>query len=360
MGLRRPVDLGPDDADRNATSVHSLDMSIHKTYDGVMSDETTPTTDALLAPLRDWNHQREQLPQTRADRAAQAWRHGQRNIQQIAKAANTSRQSIYNDLRSRGIDPTDRTTPVEPPVDATYADMVGSRVIARTTSTVSITGTLRLPESCCGLYPIDLGGGTEVLLHPEQVTRIDKLDQAPRGSNGGHILADHQSQITDDDWVDSKAVHEATHAVIAMIVGLEVKVAWVSTDRTAHVGGGVSFTSGGDVQLSAVHLLAGPLAHARRVAELGYGHLAQAAVDLLGGQGDRGRLADWENQGLIVWRSQAQRDAEILLDTPTVWESISIVAAAMIDRDRLNDSDIRALIGDPRHLTDHQPWHPNA
>ena len=247
-----------------------------------------------------------------------------------------------------------------PPHTDAYTHLVGQRVTARTISAASITGTLLAPDPCCGRHCIEIGGGVELLLHPDHVASIDVLDQAPRGQGGGHVLADHQAQITDPDWIDAKAVHEAAHAVTAMIMGWNVAEAWVSTDRTSYLGGGVSFTSGGDVQLATVQLLAGPLAHARRIRELDYDHLTQAAVDLLGGQGDRGRVDHWETEGWIIWRAQAQRDAETLLDTPTVWEAITTVATALIDRDRLVDADIRGLIGDPTALTDHQVWHPNA
>lgn len=326
-----------------------------------MTNTEIPAPD-LLGPLRDWALRRERLPQERADRIVTAWKRGARNINQLAEATGVHRNTIYDDLRDRGIDYTDRDAPVDPDVGTTdaYAHLVGRRVTAHTTATASVTGTLMGPDPCCGLHPIEVGGGVEVLLRPAHVADIAEYAPGPTSTDGkGHFLADYQDQITDADWVDARAVHEATHAVVGMIVGMDLEVAWVATDRNAHVGGMVSFAPF-DAQLATVHMLAGPMAHARRVGELGYDHLTQAAVELLGGQGDHGRVAGWEGQGLVVWRSQAQRDATALLDTPTVWEAIHTVATALIERDRLDAADIGALIGDPVDLTSHQVWRPNV
>ncbi len=64
--------------------------------------------DAALAALRSLAVQRDAMPATRADLLAAAWWAGTRNVAELAREADVSRDIVYSDLRARGVEPTDR------------------------------------------------------------------------------------------------------------------------------------------------------------------------------------------------------------------------------------------------------------
>lgn len=70
---------------------------------------------ASLAALKGWPARRDRLPEQRADLLAAAWWSGWRNVAELARTADVSRDTVYDDLRSRGIEPKDRTSTVERP-----------------------------------------------------------------------------------------------------------------------------------------------------------------------------------------------------------------------------------------------------
>ncbi|MFI1700318.1 hypothetical protein ACH419_30650 [Streptomyces bobili] len=70
---------------------------------------------AALAALRGWAARRERLATDRADLMAAAWWSGHRNLNELARAAGgISRTTVYEDLRSRGIEPTDKAAAHDP------------------------------------------------------------------------------------------------------------------------------------------------------------------------------------------------------------------------------------------------------
>ncbi|WP_424892346.1 hypothetical protein [Streptomyces sp. XH2] len=81
----------------------------------MIEDDPTERARALLK-LGNWPIRRDNLPADRADLMAAAWRAGIRNINVLAKAADVSRDVVYKDLRSHGIEPTDPEAKKEPPV----------------------------------------------------------------------------------------------------------------------------------------------------------------------------------------------------------------------------------------------------
>jgi hypothetical protein len=64
---------------------------------------------AALTALRGWALRRDRLPGDRARLLAAAWQAGARNIRELARLADVSRETVYADLRSSGIDPRDRS-----------------------------------------------------------------------------------------------------------------------------------------------------------------------------------------------------------------------------------------------------------
>lgn len=71
---------------------------------------------AALTALRSWARQRDKLPVDRAGLVVSAWRAGERNLTELARIADVSRQTIYDDLYGHGINPaTGRGAPPEAP-----------------------------------------------------------------------------------------------------------------------------------------------------------------------------------------------------------------------------------------------------
>lgn len=80
---------------------------------------------AALTALRSWARQRDQMPEQRAVLLATAWRAGERNVRELARIADVSRQTVYDDLRGQEIDATDRTSEIG---QARYASLAYEQV----------------------------------------------------------------------------------------------------------------------------------------------------------------------------------------------------------------------------------------
>ncbi len=61
-----------------------------------------------------WATRQDRLPRDRADLLTAAWWAGNRNVAALARAANVGRDTVYADLRSRGIDVADRDVRTAP------------------------------------------------------------------------------------------------------------------------------------------------------------------------------------------------------------------------------------------------------
>lgn len=71
---------------------------------------------ASLSALRAWARQRDRMPEQRAALLVASWSVGERNVRELARIADVSRQTVYDDLRAAGIDPsTTRTAAAVPP-----------------------------------------------------------------------------------------------------------------------------------------------------------------------------------------------------------------------------------------------------
>lgn len=246
--------------------------------------------------------------------------------------------------------------------DYAYADLVGESVTIRTTGSVTIDGTLQEPRpDHPDVHVVDVSG--VILLLPETSTTAITRPEAQQGPGSvdgrHHVLADCQDQVGDTDDRDARAVHEAAHAVVGELVGLRVKEVTLADTRTTSVGGGVAFATAGDVQATAVQLMAGPLAHAKRLADLGYDQLTQAAVEGLCGQEDHRKVFSYLRDGWIVWQGQAWRDAEKLLAAPKVWEAILRVADLLSHQGRLTGWQVQVTLGPHYHLAAPPVWMPD-
>lgn len=101
------------------------------------SPDFDPETARLtaLTTLRAWTRQRERQPVERAALIAAAWHAGERNLRELARVADVSRTTVYDDLRSRGIEPSSdraapRTTPRPAPLDHEQVTDLGERMAA--------------------------------------------------------------------------------------------------------------------------------------------------------------------------------------------------------------------------------------
>jgi transcriptional regulator of acetoin/glycerol metabolism len=62
-----------------------------------------------LQPLATWRARRDGLTAERAAAIATAWLAGETNVAKLAREAGVSRDTVYADLRSQGIEPTVRS-----------------------------------------------------------------------------------------------------------------------------------------------------------------------------------------------------------------------------------------------------------
>ncbi|GAB3902522.1 hypothetical protein GCM10029964_093120 [Kibdelosporangium lantanae] len=97
-------------------------------------DPETARLTALTA-LRAWARQQERQPAERAALISAAWQAGERNLRELARIADVSRTTVYEDLRSHNINPpTDRaaprSTPKPAPLDRDQVTDLGERMAA--------------------------------------------------------------------------------------------------------------------------------------------------------------------------------------------------------------------------------------
>lgn len=114
------------------------------------------TTYDPLAALRSWAARRERLPTERAELIASAWRRGSRNVRALAEAADVARDTVYTDLRSMNIDPTDRATHLSPPPRVLDAGAVLSALDALDAALIPMS-TIEDDPWARALYHLSLG-----------------------------------------------------------------------------------------------------------------------------------------------------------------------------------------------------------
>ena len=148
-----------------------------------MPDIQTATLDAVSA----WPRQRDRLPEHRADLLAAAWWAGNHNVTELARAAEISRDTVYSDLRSRGIDPMARHLPADG--RASYAPLGYDAV----DQLASLMSTVLLPSMICA-DPGPLASAAWMI--GKAMTRIaDLLD--PDKSPSRHSGAENAEDLAD-------------------------------------------------------------------------------------------------------------------------------------------------------------------
>lgn len=157
---------------------------------------TTPPEPAAAAPaqamaleaLQSWARNRDRLPDDRATLVALAWHTGARNIRELARLADVSRDTIYADLRARGIDAGDRAAVAAAP---TYQPL--------TEDAVAGLGDLVQTR----VLPAMIGGSPEPLALAAwslgiAIERIAQLLTGPRDAGAGEPEGESRTVLLED------------------------------------------------------------------------------------------------------------------------------------------------------------------
>jgi len=147
------------------------------------ADIKKATLDAVSA----WPRQRDRLPEHRADLLAAAWWAGNHNVTELARAADTSRDTVYRDLRSRGVDPIARHLPAD---DRPRYAPLGYDAVDQLASLMS---TVLLPSVICA-DPGPLASAAWMM--EKAMTRIADL-LSPDKSPSRHSGAENAEDLAD-------------------------------------------------------------------------------------------------------------------------------------------------------------------
>jgi DNA-binding transcriptional ArsR family regulator len=145
---------------------------------------------ASLTALSAWARTRDQLPTDRVELLALAWHTGNRNIQELARRANVSRDTVYADLRTAGIEPADRaaavTTPRYEPLRANTVAQIADLAAARFGPAMLADDPAPLTKAAwtLGIALKRISDLLGDLAAPDRLTALDDL-----ASRGEHLAA---------------------------------------------------------------------------------------------------------------------------------------------------------------------------
>ncbi len=170
-------------------------------------------------------------------------------------------------------------------------------------------------------------------------------------------------RVTSEDWARVQATHVAAQATAARVLDLEVPgEVWVGRGDSRHghqIGWVLTGGAGGSAaQLIVVAHLAGPIAEAIRLAEMGYDEHVQASAEYTMGASAAGAIRECVRTGWVVWPRRAERDADALLGEPAVWDAVGRLTDAL-QQGAVDEVDLDAVIapaGDPAALSTHPVW----
>ncbi|MFI5614644.1 hypothetical protein [Amycolatopsis sp. NPDC051903] len=201
---------------------------------------TTPPEPAAAAPaqamaleaLQSWARNRDRLPDDRAMLVALAWHTGARNIRELARLADVSRDTIYADLRARGIDAGDRTAAPMPPKyqTLTAAAIAGLGRLVQTRALPSLIGDDRQPlAEAVWAIGIALDRIEHLLGHPHGID--DTAGEAGSGSRAqvlqeivdraAIVIDEAQGLLTEEfaGFTDAQLAARTEEAEIAALEG---------------------------------------------------------------------------------------------------------------------------------------------
>ncbi|MGP3691046.1 hypothetical protein ACTVZO_41340 [Streptomyces sp. IBSNAI002] len=152
------------------------------------------------------------------------------------------------------------------------------------------------------------------------------------------------AKLPDDVWWRSAAVHEAAHAVLAWVFGLEVKRLTLAGDRTALEGGGCWVTGRGDAQHYTLGWLGAGYAQADWLTDHGYTHpeLRRCVLEH-GALGDHRIVDGYVASGFVIDRTQAIADAQRVLAEPHTAAALNdlavlLLAEGQLEAHRINET----------------------
>lgn len=139
------------------------------------------------------------------------------------------------------------------------------------------------------------------------------------------------AKLPDDVWWSSGAVHEAAHAVLAWVLGLEVKRLSLSGDRTTLEGGGCWVSGRVDAQHHTLVWLSAGYAQASWLTEHGYTHpeLRRCVLEI-GALGDHRIVDGFGASGFVLDREQAITDAQRVLAEPHTAAALNALAVLLL------------------------------
>lgn len=170
---------------------------------------------------------------------------------------------------------------------------------------------------------------SHIQVHTPYLAARPELLDAPPPTEPAQVWC--TAQLPDDVWWRSAAIHEAAHALIAWLLGLEVKRLSLASDRTLLEGGDCWVDGKGDAQhytlvwLSAGHAQANWLtAHGYTCPEL------RRCVLEHGASGDQQIVDGYAAAGFVLDRGQAVTDALQVLAEPRCSAALHALADVLL------------------------------
>ncbi|MFG2210443.1 hypothetical protein [Streptomyces sp. NPDC048638] len=153
------------------------------------------------------------------------------------------------------------------------------------------------------------------------------------------------AKLPDDVWWRSAAVHEAAHAVLAWVLGLEVKRLTLAGDRTALEGGGCWVSGRGDAQHYTLVWLSAGYAQANWLRDHGYPHpeLRRCVLEN-GALGDHRIVDGYVESGFVLDRTQAITDAQRVLAEPHTAAALNALADLLLNEGQLEAQRIDEIL----------------
>ncbi|MFD8544293.1 hypothetical protein [Streptomyces sp. NPDC059649] len=189
----------------------------------------------------------------------------------------------------------------------------------------------------------ELADASHIQVHaPYLATRPALLD-APQLTEPAHVWC--MAKLPDDVWWRSAAIHEAAHALIAWVLGLEVKRLSLASDRSMPEGGGCWVDGKGDAQHYTLVWLSAGHAQANWLTAHGFNHpeLRRCVLEH-GASGDQRIVDGYAAAGFVLDRDQAVTDALQVLAESRPSAALDALADVLIIERELDTQRIDATV----------------
>lgn len=201
--------------------------------------------------------------------------------------------------------------------------------------------------------PID-NDDFHIAVHADFLSSHPDSGNLPSSDTGGVWCT---AGLPDDVWWHSAAIHESAHATLAWMLGLSVQYLALAKDRTQLEGGGAWVDGSADAQYYTVETLGPAIVQADWLANRGYIHPElRRCVEKVSGSGDQATVDGFTDQGFVVDRTQAVKDARKLLTHPRAQAALQALAELLLEKQNLDDRQI-AQVFDSHRLEPHSHTH---